>query len=439
MNILTLTNLYPPHHAGTYDYRCQIACDDLRSRGHRVRVLTSNHGLTGQQKSGDTVRQLLLNGQFGVEKRTGFLELKDLEESNNASLREAIEEFSPDVVLVWSLMGLSKSMIFTLEQSGIPTVYDIADDWLLSELKADPWLDFWNAEKLPFKEAAVRKSLEMSGQRDAWDKKAPTRFDRSIKRMPYLYSGGREAQEVEPGSIHTFAFKRIYFCSLSMKDQAWHAGFNVNHADVIQPLIRTDLFKGEVKPESDPANRMLLFRTLEEGCGAMTALKALAKVRETNPDASLDMYGDGDSQYVARLRSFAVQNGIPLEIHPISDPLRELPNILPRYDIFLHPTEGDESLCSTPLEAMACGLPVIGTLRGGIGSFLFNEDNALTFLAGDEIDLAEKIQTLQAYPDYRARIATCGHERVLGAHGVDVVMTWIESYLQDTITYWPQL
>jgi len=439
VKILTLTNLYPPHHAGTYDYRCQIACDDLRSRGHRVRVLTSNHGLAGEQKSGDILRQLHLNALFGEPARSGFLELKDLEETNNTALRESLDEFAPDIILVWSLLGLSKSMIFTLEASGIPTVYDVADDWLVSELKVDPWLDFWNAEKLSFKDGALRKSLEMSGQRDAWDKKAPTRFDKSIKRMPYLYSGGKDAPEAEPGSIHTFAFKRVYFCSLSMKDLAWHTGFNVSHADVIQPLIRTDLYNQPVKPESAPANKMLLFRTLTEGSGAMTALKALAKVRETNPEATLDMYGEGDSQYVARLRSFAVQNGIPLEVHPISDPLRELPNILPRYDIFLHPTEGDESLCTTPLEAMACGLPVIGTQRGGIGSFLFNDDNALTFLAGDEIDLAEKIQTLQAYPDYRVRIATCGHERVHGAHGVDVVMTWVESYLQDTIAYWSQL
>ncbi len=439
MKILVLTNLYPPHHAGTYDYRCQIVCDDLRSRGHDVHVLTSLQGLQGPQRGREVRRELYLNGQFGAARTAAFSELKELEFANNAALREAVEEFEPQLVFVWSLLGLSKSLIFTLEKLNVPIVYDVADDWVVNELRTDPWLDFWNCEKLPFKEGALRASLEVSGQRDSWDEKAPTRFDKSVKRMPYLYTGGRSAAPPEPSSIHTFSFKRIYFCSLAMKEHALQAGYALDHADVIQPLIQTDLFKGEVKPETAPAERLLMFANLNEGSGALTALKALAQVRETNKNTRIDIYGDGESQYVARLKSFAVQHAIPMEVHPVSDPMREMPRIFPQYDIYVHPNEGDDSLSTVPLEAMACGLPVVSTLRGGIGSFLFNDDNAVTFLSGDETDLAEKILTLQSYPDYRRRIAASGQERVLQAHAIDIVMTWIESYLQDTIAYWEKL
>ena len=34
MKILVLTNLYPPHHAGTFDNHCQAVTESLRLRGH---------------------------------------------------------------------------------------------------------------------------------------------------------------------------------------------------------------------------------------------------------------------------------------------------------------------------------------------------------------------------------------------------------------------
>ena len=439
LRILVLTNLYPPHHAGTYDYRCQLVCDELKALGHEIHLLTSNYGTKSGQSMPGIDRQLILNGQFGVPKVAGFMDLKELESANNQALRDAIDQFKPEIAFVWSLLGLSKSLIFSLEHTGLPVVYDVADDWVVNELRTDPWLSFWNREKLPFKEAALRKSLEMSGQRDAWDDKMPTRFDKNVKRMPYLYPDIDPAPDIEPDTIRTFPFKRIYFCSLAMKERAVQSGYSVNHADVIQPLIQTDLFKGEVKPESQPANKLLVFRNMIEGCGAITALNAFAKIREINPDAQLDFYGLGDSQYIARLKSIAVQQKLSINVAPINDPMRELPEIFPRYDVYLHTSEWQEPLSIAPLEAMACGLPVIGTQMGGIGSFLVNEDNALTYAAGDVSQLVEKIQIVQAYPDFRRKMALRGQQRIIDGHNMSAVMNWIETYLVDTLAYWGQL
>src|SRR3989442_9134680 len=65
VKILVLTNLYPPHHAGTYDLRCQSVSELLRLRGHTVLVLTSNHGLNTEQRDEEIHRRLLLNGAYG--------------------------------------------------------------------------------------------------------------------------------------------------------------------------------------------------------------------------------------------------------------------------------------------------------------------------------------------------------------------------------------
>jgi hypothetical protein len=61
MKILVLTNLYPPHHAGTFDLRCESVVNNLKLRGHQVRVLTSTHGMNMQQQGGEVERRLTLN------------------------------------------------------------------------------------------------------------------------------------------------------------------------------------------------------------------------------------------------------------------------------------------------------------------------------------------------------------------------------------------
>src|SRR5205814_8135957 len=80
VKILVLTNLYPPHHAGTYDLRCQSVTELLQLRGHSLLVLTSNHGLNSEQRDGEIHRRLLLNGGFGHPLVSGYRELQKLEE-----------------------------------------------------------------------------------------------------------------------------------------------------------------------------------------------------------------------------------------------------------------------------------------------------------------------------------------------------------------------
>ena len=66
VKILVVTNLYPPHHAGTFDLRCESVVNNLKLRGHPVRVLTSTHGMRSAQEGGEVERRLLLNGVFST-------------------------------------------------------------------------------------------------------------------------------------------------------------------------------------------------------------------------------------------------------------------------------------------------------------------------------------------------------------------------------------
>ena len=155
MKILVVTNLFPPHQADTDDFRCQNVTDALRARGHVVRVLTSTYGLaseaghtartldTGSEGNTQVQRRLRLNGIHGQPTVTGLGDLRELETRNNTVLRGAIEEFAPELVHVWSLHGLSKSLLLTLRRANVPTAFDVADPWMLDELRTDPWLSWW--------------------------------------------------------------------------------------------------------------------------------------------------------------------------------------------------------------------------------------------------------------------------------------------------------
>ena len=142
MKILVLTNLYPPHYVGGYELRCAAITEALRLRGHEVHVLTSNHGLQGEPPPVEPhiERSLCIHGYYG-HPWLGLNSLKQLEFHNNHILRQSLAVLQPDVVHVWCMGGLSKSLCLTLQRSGVPTVYDVSDHWILRSLTGDVWLE----------------------------------------------------------------------------------------------------------------------------------------------------------------------------------------------------------------------------------------------------------------------------------------------------------
>ncbi|MGP8197956.1 MAG: glycosyltransferase family 4 protein [Limisphaerales bacterium] len=431
MKILVLSNLYPPHHAGTFENHCQTVTESLRLRGHTIFVLTSSHGLSSEQRDAEIERRLQLNGVFGHPLLTGFMELRPLEIHNNDVLREALDQFQPDVVHVFSLFGLSKSLIFTLYNSKRPVVYDVFDHWLSANVREDPWLHFWNSPSLPFLAQSTRKALEMSGERGRLDSVAPTRLMKGYDRAPGVFGQGRDRVGVAPNSIPGFRLDRIYFCSQTLKHLTEQVGFCVHHAEVIYPGI-TAAYIGDIKPAGVPMKRLLIVARLTEESGVMTALKALKIVRDAGLDFTLSIYGRGDTKYVAKLRTFVVANELPADFLNVSNQNTDLPDVYKRHDVLLHTPEWAEPFPFTPLEAMGCGLPVIGARSGGMEELLRHGENALTYPAGDAEELAARMQELHISPALRCQMAELAQAEVLAKFNDSAVIDQIENFLTNS-------
>jgi glycosyltransferase involved in cell wall biosynthesis len=435
MKILVITNLFPPQHAGTYDLRCQATTEALRTRGHEMFVLTSNYGLTSEQRDSETHRRLRLNGIHGQPVVKEFRELQELEAHNHRVFWDAAEQFQPDLIHVWSLHGLSKSLILAFRAARRPCVFDVADHWLSQEMRDDPWLHWWNCEPAPFTHNVMRRSLELSGQRSRIDVGTPTRCQPGIDRLPEVF-GGEKRVPVAPDSIGHFHFKRLYFSSHSLKQGAVQAGFRVSHGEVIYPGVPTGRFMGDVKPSDQRVKKFVIVADMNRQSGVATALHAIERLRQQKPDVSLDVYGRGESDHMAQLRSQVVGRALPVNFQTVSNLTKDLPAIFRQHDAYLHTVEWDEPFNTTFVEAMACGLPVITTTSGAMREIVRHGESALVCAPGDAEELAECMKTLCDDGALRRKLAEAGQEEALAKFNETTTVDQIENYLRETCDIW---
>jgi glycosyltransferase involved in cell wall biosynthesis len=122
---------------------------------------------------------------------------------------------------------------------------------------------------------------------------------------------------------------------------------------------------------------------------------------------------------------------LPVEFLNVSNQNSELPAVYKRHDILLHTPEWAEPFPFTPLEAMGCGLPVIGATSGGAGELLRHGENCLTYPPGDAAQLASRIQELLISPALRIQMAETAQSEVLGKFNEATVLDQIENFLTE--------
>lgn len=405
MKILTLTNLYPPHYVGGYELRCAAITEALRQRGHCVRVLTSDHGVTpattAQLDQPHVQRTLRIHGYYG-HPWLSLSQLQHLEVHNNSALRQAIESFRPDVVHVWCMNGLSKSLCLTLQSLNIPTVYDVSDHWIMRGLKADVWLNWWNRPGGPAASRALRTWWKVSGKEKRLAQIAPTAPKSSL------------------------SFKRLYFTSARLRELTAAAGYHVMHGGVIHCPVDTEKFSGT--PVDRTPQRWLWVGRLAEDKGIHTALRALAAIK-SQFQGELRIYGKGDETYVATLKQYAAEHALPVSWHSATPD--QMPDVYRSHDALVFTSEWEEPFALTPLEAMSSGLPVIGTMTGGSRELFQHRVNALTYDAGNSDQLASRMLELQQNDRLRAALAQAGHAEVRARFAMRPIVDQVEQFLKS--------
>ncbi len=410
MKILFLTNLYPPYSIGGYELICESVSHAMQAQGHETFVLTSDHKVLelGSLKERNVRRSLRVHGFFG-HPWLGIGKLCGLELHNNSELRKAVEHFQPDVIHVFNLGGISKSLTHTLDRLDIPTVYFVSDHWITKSLDGDVWLDWWNRPASSKMQGLARDIFARAGLREKWDADAPTQPAADVK------------------------FRRIYFCSEFLRKKAIAYGRDVSHSAVIHNSVDTQKFHGKPAPLGSTFERLLFVGRLTPEKGIKTVLNAVNLLRDRFP-GTLTICGRGEKFYERELHRFVQTNNLPVKfVHATA---AEMPAIYRQHDALIFASEWEEPFALTPLEAMACGLPVISTTTGGSAELFQHGKNALTFKAGSEIELAQQIVALHRIPELRDRVARAGYAEVRELYSEQTVMERVEGYLQETVDSW---
>lgn len=408
MKILVITNLYPPHHIGGYELRCIAAVNALRERGHTVRVLTSDHTVPGVVLPAcepGVFRALRINGYYG-HPWLGLPKLVTLEWHNNRTVRQAVAEFNPDIVHVWNLGGISKSVCLTLQQLGTPVVYDVSDHWIARSLEADVWLSWWNRKNPSAPARWARLAMQIFGIRRGLNAFIPT------------------------NPVTDIRFPRIYFCSQTLKSLTAAKGYKVEHGEAIYCAVDTQKYFPLGRFSARSCRKLLFVGRLAEDKGVMTALKAMALLPR-NSGLQLSVCGHGSPDYVAQLKNFVGEHELPVDF--ISAPPEQMPEIYRQHDALLFTSEWEEPFALTPLEAMASGLPVIGTTTGGSKELFVHGVNALTYQAGNPAELAHRISLLTGDETLRGAITAAGNHHVQTSYNEDTIYNQMERYLQDSL------
>lgn len=412
MKILYLTNLYPPYHIGGYEQIAATVSAGMRRRGHETLVLTSDHLVAERGAvSGESgvERSLRLHGMDGYP-WLGIRDVRRIELHNNHLLRVTLAAFQPDLVHVFNPGGLSKSLLLTLQRLQQPTVYFVSDHWIVRNLAADVWLTWWNRPDATPAQRLLREAWTMLGRRRAWDAVAPTDPTCAIE------------------------FRRIYFCSQFLRDQAVARGHRVGHGAVIHNSVDTARFTGQPRNGTKSLRRLLYVGRLHPDKGVHTLLDAVGAARE-RWDGQLTLCGAGTPDFERALHERVAREALPVQFVRAGG--AEMPGIYAQHDALAFTSEWDEPFALTPLEAMAAGLPVIATTTGGSAEIFRDGENALTYPAADARALAGQLVRLAGEDQLRSRLARAGQAEVRVRFGEEHILTEIARYAEDSVKCWP--
>ncbi|MFM2241207.1 MAG: hypothetical protein RLZ97_62, partial [Verrucomicrobiota bacterium] len=319
------------------------------------------------------------------------------------ALQSAIDTIRPDIIHVWNMGGISKSLLLRLEAGDTPVVYDISDHWIARSLRADVWLSWWNTPVSPFA-SVLRAILTATGLRRNISFSTPT------------------------ASWDTLRFRHIYFCSAFMRDLTASKGWPVKHAGVIHCGIESSAFA--VKTSHADFTKLLWVGRLAEDKDPLTAIRALhAAHRQGLTHLTLDLYGHGDAAYVAAIDAEIKTLGLANHVRRQLAPAAEMRRLYSQYDALLFTSNWGEPFALTPLEAMASGLPVITSLDGGQPELARHGENSLIAEAANPELYAIRIAELAADPALRAHIAATGLDEVRRRFDIDPISRQIESFL----------
>jgi glycosyltransferase involved in cell wall biosynthesis len=330
--------MYPPHHLGGYELIWRGAVVHLRAREHAIRILTTDYrnprpdpGLAEDQDCHRELRWYWRDHRFPRLSPRSRLRL---ELHNLAVLERHIRDWQPDLVAWWPMGGMSMSLIERVARSPLPALAVVMDDWPSYGLAVDAW-------------------------------------QRPLRRRPRL---GRVVERIAkvPTLRDLGGATNWAFISDTQRRRVEEALGPLPKATIANAGVDETVFRPG--PEHPWRWRLLYCGRIDARKGIDLAVRALPLLP---PEATLRIIGEGDEAHRAELVALARELDVTERVRFERVPREHLGDAFAEDDVLLFPVRWHEPWGLVPLEAMAVGMPVVASGRGGSAEYLSDGANSL--------------------------------------------------------------
>lgn len=389
MRILICSNAYPPHFVGGAELMAHEQAKALVRLGHEVRAFAGSLGLPrprharmDEEHEGIPVYRIATEPEDYSPEYLNFLHpvVED-------HFRDVLQDFQPDIVHCHNLIGLSVKLPILARQHGAKTVCTLHDFWGFCLRNTAV-----RADGTPCDNAAQCRSC-LPRIHDGRGLYISMRFRKDFMRLALEHVD----HFIAPS--HFVADRYIW------------AGMPADRLTVLPNGIDVERFHPSTL-SSAPEDGIRITYVGHFGAhkGVATLLDALPLLN-TLPAAVIQLVGEGPEEgaYRARIAELKLTGQVrfPGKVQPA-----DMPDVYARSDIVVLPSVWDENQPVCLMEAMASGLPVVASRRGGIPELIEHGSNGLMFAAGDPRDLALQLARLITAPALRRAAGLNGRKRV---------------------------
>jgi len=191
---------------------------------------------------------------------------------------------------------------------------------------------------------------------------------------------------------------KVFAVSAHLKKEMVEMGINNLNIDVSFNPVDASLFTA--KPTTDTVNNILFVSRLEAFKGGLRTLKAFHKVANNIKDWQLTICGDGPEKaaIINYVKEFKLENRVTIK-GVLTKP--EYVQELHQASFLVFPSL-HESFGLIPVEAMACGLPVITTNATAMPEYM-NKTNGILMDTASVEEISEAMQDMvNRFSDYNS-------------------------------------
>ena len=369
----------------------------------------SQNGQRGSGEAGDDspiYRELLYHTvpPYPVKalRQRALIEYRDVR-----ALRRVLAAEQPELIYVWNMGGMIRSLLAVAHDYPAPVVYELGDTWLARAVDVWEWAEFWQRPA----QHPIKRGL-----------KAPAKL--LAGRLTYV-------------DTPVVDLRHVLFITEKLKQNCLALGMPAERGRVIYLGVNRQFFHPPPNgARREPGCRVLYVGQFAEHKGVHTLVEAFARLQGDPAQAGTTLTLCGGSihpEYVAALQAAIRTHGLEERVRfQESLPRYELTPIYHAHDVLVFPSIWEEPYGLGQVEAMACGIPVIGTGTGGSAEIL-TEETALRFPPGNAVALAERIATLAADPARRRRMGAAALERVDRHFDLRETVRQTDAYLREVL------